>query len=118
MFAVPNMVPVPPFPLKALPIQPGEEDQARAASDVIYDIAAETPHLRWLIEPGSEWMQRLMVIGTFAVGKGMAVMAELAARQAPPQQAAPKSPPKSGGTPPPPASSKDGDATTVTKIAA
>jgi len=87
MFAMPNMLPVAPFPLKTLPIKPEEEDGARAASDAIYDIACETPYLSWLIEPGSEWMQRAMVIGAFSFGKLMAIKLELDARisKAPPE---------------------------------
>ena len=80
MFAMPNMLPVAPFPLKALPIKSEEEDGARAASDAIHDIACETPYLSWLIEPGSEWMQRAMVIGAFSFGKLMAIKLELDAR--------------------------------------
>lgn len=77
-FAAPNLLPAWPLPLEALPIKAGEDRAARAASDAIYDIALETPALRWLIEPQSVWLQRLMVIGAFAVPKAAAVSREIA----------------------------------------
>ena len=81
-FQVPNLVPVPPFPLESLPIKPEEREAARAASDAIYDIAAETAYLRWLVEPGSIWMQRALAIGPFVAVKFAAMRAEIAARHA------------------------------------
>tara|TARA_R110002110_G_scaffold1531_9_gene6859 strand:- start:7604 stop:8098 length:495 start_codon:yes stop_codon:yes gene_type:complete len=80
MFAAPNMLPVAPFPLKSLPIGEADVVPARAASDAVYDIAVESPYLRWLVEPSSLWMQRTLAIGTFAGLKLMAVRAEIAAR--------------------------------------
>lgn len=82
MHLAPNMVPLPPFPLHSLPIHDAEAREARMASDAIYDIAAETPFLRWLIEPQSLWMQRALVIGSYAIPKAMAVMAEVKAKRA------------------------------------
>ncbi|MCW5728146.1 hypothetical protein [Parvibaculum sp.] len=81
-FQVPNLMPIPPFPLESLPIKPEERDAARAASDAIYDIAAETAYLRWLVEPGSIWMQRALAIGPFVAVKFAAMRAEIAARHA------------------------------------
>lgn len=81
-FHAPNLVPVPPFPLESLPIKPDEMDAARAASDAIYDIAAESEYLRWLVEPGSVWMQRALAILPFVAVKAAAVRAEIAARHA------------------------------------
>jgi len=65
--------------LQSLKVDTGDQT-ARAASDAIYDIALETPWLRFLIEPSNVWLQRAMAIGAFAVPKAMAVRAELAAR--------------------------------------
>ena len=82
MFQVPNMLRgVGPLPLNALPIQPHEEEAARQASDAIYDIAEETPALRWLIEPQSKWVQRAIPIAAFAQIKFAAIRTELIARQ-------------------------------------
>lgn len=67
--------------LQSLAIADKEKDTARAASDAIYDIAADTPWLRFLIEPSNIWLQRAMAIGAFAVPKAMAVRIELAARR-------------------------------------
>lgn len=119
LFAIPNMVPVKPLPLQSLPIKPDEEAAARGASDAVYDIAAETAYLRWLIEPGSEWMGRLMAIGLFSFGKGGAIMAELSARSAPKAMpkadapGAPKAAPKAT-----PKGPDIGDAATVVTLAA
>ena len=114
MFAMPNMLPVPPFPINALPIKDAEQEAARAASDAIYDIACDTPYLSWLIEPGSEWMQRLMVIGAFSFGKLMAIKMELDARipKAPPEGDPANDNPPKGKTDERPR----GDAATVVNI--
>lgn len=53
---------------------------ARGASDAIYDTAADTPWLRFLIEPSNVWIQRAMALGAFAAPKALAVRAELASR--------------------------------------
>lgn len=84
-FHVPNVMPFPPFPLESLPLKPDEMQPARSASDAIYEIAAETAYLRWLVEPGSIWMQRALAIGPFVAVKAMAIRAELAARSDPPR---------------------------------
>ena len=52
--------------LKSLSID-ADNQSARSASDALYDICAETEMLRWLLEPGSKWTQRLIVIAAFAV---------------------------------------------------
>ncbi|MDO8840428.1 MAG: hypothetical protein Q7V31_16060 [Parvibaculum sp.] len=80
-FHAPNLVPVSPFPLESLPIKPDEMQAARAASDAIYDIASETAYLRWLVEPGSLWMQRALAILPFVGVKLWAIRAELASRK-------------------------------------
>jgi hypothetical protein len=84
MHQAPNLIPIPPFPMKSLPIADAEQDGARMASDSIYDIAAETAWLRWMIEPQSLWMQRAVVIASYAIPKAMAITAELRAKQARP----------------------------------
>lgn len=88
LFAAPNMLPVPPLPIACLPIQPNETVQARAASDVIYDMALESRWLRWMIEPQSLWMQRALVMATFAGGKFMAINKELSEREPAPKKQA------------------------------
>ncbi|MGD1880017.1 MAG: hypothetical protein ACFB13_21245 [Kiloniellaceae bacterium] len=72
---------VPPY-LGSLAIGKGEEDAARQAAGVLYDICLETPALHFLVKPGGVWFQRVAAIGAFAVPKGMAVAAELGARKA------------------------------------
>lgn len=74
-------LPIPPFPLKSLPIQPSEEESARAASDEIYDICAETPWLQFMIKPDGKWVQRAMIIGGFAAVKVTAIRAEMKDRR-------------------------------------
>lgn len=116
-FHMPNLVPVPPFPLECLPIKPEEMQAARAASDAIYDIAAESEYLRWLVEPGSVWMQRVMAIGPFVAVKAMAIRAEIASRRpdpvagSMPEAPAQASPPVDTGEP-------KSDASTVIELAA
>lgn len=68
--------------IRALAIRPEEEEAARGASSAIYDIAEETPALRFLIEPGNVWIQRAVAIGMFGAVKGRAVTAELRERRA------------------------------------
>lgn len=122
MFAAPNMLPVKPFPIRSLPIQEHEEDAAREASDAIYAIACDTPYLSWLVEPGSEWVQRAMVIGAFFMGKLMVIRMELDARSRPPvrqelggEVSAKESPPAGVSKASFKASSK-GDAATVVNL--
>lgn len=70
-------------PLRSLTIAP-DDDQARAAADAIYDTAAETPLMRFLLQPGSAWFGRLLVVGAFAAGKYRLVSDEIRARRARP----------------------------------
>lgn len=84
IFNVAAVVPVPPLPLESLAIKPQEEQSARAASDVMYDIAVESPYFRWLIEPQSVWVQRAVVLGSFASVKFIAVRAEIRSKNARP----------------------------------
>lgn len=84
MFNVASVVPVPPLPLKSLAITPGDEAAARGASDALYDIALESTYFRWLIEPQSVWVQRAVVIGSFASVKFVAVREEIRAKNARP----------------------------------
>ncbi len=80
LFDLPNIFL--PVPIKSLPIHEAEEPQARAATDAFYDVALKSPWLRKLLEPGAEWLQPLLAIGTFVVGKIVAVNAELRGRVA------------------------------------
>lgn len=81
MFELPNVFL--PTPIKSLPIADGEEQQARAATDALYGIALKSPWLRFLLQPGAEWLQPIIAIGTFALGKIAVVRLELSARNAP-----------------------------------
>ncbi len=68
-----------------------ETDQgARAASDALWDICNEVPWLRWMIEPGSVWAQRALVIGGFVVPLAISARAEYAAMNAKPVNPEPK----------------------------
>lgn len=83
--------------LKTLMI--AETDQgARAASDALWDICNEVPWLRWMIEPGSVWAQRALVIGGFVVPLAISARAEYAALNAKPVNPEPKK--KEGETAP------------------
>lgn len=118
-FHAPNLVPIPPFPLESLPIQPDEMQAARSASDAIYDIASKTAYLRWLVEPGSLWMQSAFAILPFVGVKLFAVKAELAARHAakvPEHERAPAA--AQGEAPKPVAPEPKSDASTVIELAA
>lgn len=118
-FHAPNLVPIPPFPLESLPIKPDEMQAARSASDAIYDIASETAYLRWLVEPGSLWMQRAFAILPFVGVKLFAVKAELASRHAakvPEHERAPE--PAQGEAPKPAAPEPKSDASTVIELRA
>jgi hypothetical protein len=86
LLGAPNIFVAP--PLDSLKVE-ASDDQARAASDAIYDTALEVPWLRWLLEPENVWVRRAVVIGLFAYGKGSAVRAELAARAKTRQGASP-----------------------------
>ncbi len=85
-----------PFPLESLPIKPEERQQARAASDAIYEIAAETPALRWLLQPDLPWLQRTIPIVMFLGGKVFAIRTEIRAKRAAPitPERAPETPPE------------------------
>lgn len=84
MHSVPNMVPIPPFPLDSLPIKSEERTAARAASDKIHELAVKHHHLRWLIQPNNEWIGAAIVIGSYVVPKAMAVVSEVKAKSQPP----------------------------------
>lgn len=90
MFNVAAIVPVPPLPLTSLAISPGDEMAAKGASDALYDIALESTYFRWLIEPQSVWVQRAVVIGSFASVKFVAVREEIRAKNARPVNDPPK----------------------------
>ena len=79
-FSIPNFIL--PHPIECLPVA-SDDATARAASDELYDLCLETPWLRFLVEPESKWVKRIIVIGSFAVPKAMAVSAELKGRGAP-----------------------------------
>ena len=70
-------------PIRSLPIA-ADDDQARAAADAIYDTAAETSVLRFLLQPGNQWFARILVIGAFCASKYRLVSDELRARRARP----------------------------------
>jgi len=97
LFALGGVIPVAPLPLECLPIRPEEEAAARGASDALYDICLDTPFLRFLLSPESEWAKRGFAILAFMGPKLMAVRAELAGRVAAAQaarEAGRKEPPK------------------------
>jgi len=68
-------------PLESLKIDPADPS-AREASDALYEIIWDIPALRWILEPESEWMQRLFAIGLFLGGRALMVRAEISARRA------------------------------------
>jgi hypothetical protein len=103
----PNLILKP--PLRSLSIS--ENDQAaRAASDAIYDTAAEIPALRFLIEPGNVWVQRAFVVGAFGYGVYASCMAEIRAREPadPPKQMRQADAPPANDNPPPAADREPG----------
>ncbi|MFN3933608.1 MAG: hypothetical protein ACK4KX_03125 [Parvibaculum sp.] len=116
-FHAPNLFPLPPFPLESLPIKPDEMEAARAASDAIYDIAAESEYLRWLVEPGSVWMQRAFAILPFVAVKAAAIRAEIAARKPEPVAGTIPEPPAQA-SPAPATGEPKSDASTVIELAA
>ena len=67
-------------PLKSLEIDPGDQD-ARRASDYLYDICAEVTWLRWILSPEGEWAKRVIFIGGFAYARVNMIRAEVAARR-------------------------------------
>lgn len=60
--------------------RPGGMDAAGA----IYDIAAETPALRWMIDGGNVWFKRAACLAVFYVPLGAEIRRERAARVPPP----------------------------------
>jgi hypothetical protein len=67
-------------PLKSLEI-PADDQAAREASKAIYEICWDVPWLRWILEPGTEWGKRALVIAAFLGGLAMNLRAELEARR-------------------------------------
>lgn len=67
--------------LKSL-VEAPARPEARPASDAIYEICRETPALHFLIQPGGLWLQRLAVIGAYALPLAVAVKGELVERRA------------------------------------
>lgn len=90
--AAPNMAVKP--PLASLQIDDGDM-AARAASDALYETCQDVPWLNFLIEPGSVWAGRVIVIGGFFFGLSRNVTAEMAARNAKPNT------PRESGSPAP-----------------
>lgn len=70
--------------LRTLSEAPQQPTMPGAAS-ALYDIALESPWLRWLISPQSLWLQRAIALGAFAVPLAGGVAAELRDRQRPRQ---------------------------------
>lgn len=52
------------------------DDHAKAAADAIYDTLNEIPALQFLLKPQGRWMQRAVIIGSFAFGMSRAVAEE------------------------------------------
>lgn len=69
-------------------IEAPERKGAMDAAGAIYDTAAETPALRWLLDPQGEWVKRIVVVGTFYAPLSRDVMTELRARRRPAPAAA------------------------------
>ncbi|KZD05166.1 hypothetical protein AUP40_14185 [Thalassospira xiamenensis] len=79
---------VPPY-LTSLKIDDSEMDQARAASDALYDICLDTPSMHFLVKPGGVWFQRVAAISAFALPKAMGVVSEIKAKKARPVNQSP-----------------------------
>lgn len=93
-------------PLKSLEIDAGDQD-ARRASDYLYDICAEVTWLRWILSPEGEWAKRVIFIGGFAYARANMIRAEVAARRpagkgVPAPGQAPDAPPPAPGLSEPP----------------
>lgn len=69
-------------------IEAPERKGAMDAAGAIYDTAAETPALRWLLDPQGEWVKRVVVVGTFYAPLSRDVVTELRARRRPAPAAA------------------------------
>ena len=63
--------------------QAAERDTAQPAFATLWEIAYETPSMRWLIEPQSVWLQRTVTIGAFAIPTARAVAGEVNAKRKP-----------------------------------
>lgn len=68
--------------LQSLKIE-ADDAAARQASDALYDTCLDVPWLRWLLAPENKWLERAVVIGTFAYARGTAVSVELRRDPAP-----------------------------------
>ncbi|WP_417842181.1 hypothetical protein [Terasakiella sp.] len=79
---------LPPY-FTSLKIDDSEMDQARGASDALYDICLETPAMQFLIKPGGVWFQRVAAISAFALPKAMGVVSEVRAKRAKPVKQSP-----------------------------
>ena len=79
---------MPPY-LTSLKIDDSEMDQARAASDALYDICLDTPSMHFLVKPGGVWFQRVAAISAFALPKAMGVVSEIKAKKARPVNQSP-----------------------------
>ncbi|WP_422024778.1 hypothetical protein [Pyruvatibacter mobilis] len=75
-------------PLDALNVS-AKDAGAREASDALYDTIADIPAMQWLLNPASEWMQRVFVIGSFVAPRVMGAVSEFQARK---ETAAPSRP--------------------------
>lgn len=66
----------------SLKIRPEEIEQADNASSALYDCAIEVEWLRFLIQPGNLWAQRIIVIGMFVLPKAQGLRNDIVARRA------------------------------------
>lgn len=68
-------------PLQALAV--GDDTPAfPEAAEALYRICCEVHWLQWMVRPETEWGQRAMVVGAFALGLYNAAAAEIAERKA------------------------------------
>ena len=67
--------------IKTLVLAP-ELDEGREASDAIYDTAAETPALHWMLNPSGKWIPRLAAIGMYSMVLKAGLVQEAKARKA------------------------------------
>lgn len=98
-FQAPNLFIRP--PLRSLNILPEDQD-ARAASDALYDSCSEVSWLRWLVSPENKWAARAIVLGGFVALRVASATSELGARRA----ASARAP---GSSPAAPAEAGDGE---------
>ncbi|TAL03672.1 MAG: hypothetical protein EPO08_03520 [Rhodospirillaceae bacterium] len=78
--------------LPALAIAPDETEKAAAAADAIYDSALEVAWLRFLVDPQSKWVPRIIAISVFAIPKGKAVMVAIQEKKKGPRDIDPSAP--------------------------